>query len=360
MALIETIGLEKKYGDHYALRGVNLKVERGEIFVLLGPTGAGKTTFLRLLDFLDLPTAGSILFDGVEIGRSARHRLEVRRKISYVQQKPVVFDMSVYDNIACGLRWRHEKARTIVQQVDEVMDQVSLADYRGRNARTLSGGEVQRVAIARALATGPEMLLLDEPTANLDPVSASKIEDVLARVIAERKITVVMATHDLLQGHYLASRMGVLTGGELAQVGSPGDVFGSPKSRRVAEFVGMENILDGVVVAKDGSLASIEVNGTTIQAISEYGVDDEVYVLIRPEDITLTLTPDMTSARNRFRGKVVKVSSAGPIVRTEVDCGFPLLVVVTKMAAQELELARGREVYLSFKATAIHTIRKWR
>ncbi len=359
MALIEITGLEKKYGDHYALRGINLKVERGEIFVLLGPTGAGKTTLLRLLDLLDLPTAGSILFDGVEIGRSARHRLEVRRRASYVQQKPVVFDMSVYDNIACGLRWRHEKARTVVQRVDEVMELVGLTDYKERNARTLSGGEVQQVAIARALATSPEMLLLDEPTANLDPVSSSKIEDVLARVIAERRITVVMATHDLSQGHYLASRIGVLMGGELAQVGSPGDVFGSPKNLRVAEFVGIENILDGVVVAKDGSLASIEVNGTTIQAISDYGVDDEVYVLIRPEDITLTLAQDMTSARNRFKGRVFKVTPAGPIVRTEVDCGFPLLVVVTKTAAQELELARGREVYLSFKATAIHTIRKW-
>jgi tungstate transport system ATP-binding protein len=359
MALIETIGLEKKYGDHYALRSINLKIERGEKFVLLGPSGAGKTTLLRLLDFLDLPTAGSLLFDGVEIGHSAHHRLEVRRKISYVQQKPVVFDTSVYDNIACGLRWRHEKARTVAQRVDEVIEQVALADYKGRNARTLSGGEVQRVAIARALATGPEVLLLDEPAANLDPISTSKIEDVMARVIAERKITVVMATHDLSRGHYMASRMGVLMGGELAQVGSPGDVFGSPKNRQVAEFVGIENILDGVVVAKDGSLASIEVNGTTIQTLSDSAVGDEVYVLIRPEDITLTLTPDKTSARNRFQGSVVKVTSVGPIVRIEVDCGFPLLVAVTKMATQELELARGREVYLSFKATATHTIGKW-
>jgi tungstate transport system ATP-binding protein len=139
-----------------------------------------------------------------------------------------------------------------------------MADYRNREARTLSGGETQRVAIARALVTEPEMLFLDEPTANLDPVSTTKVEEVLAHIIREHKTTVVMATHDQLQGHRLAGTIGVMIDGEILQVGSPGKIFSSPVNREVAEFVGVENILDGVVVGKDDSLAYIEVNGVTL------------------------------------------------------------------------------------------------
>ena len=359
MALIETINLGQKYGERYVLKDINLKVEKGEVLALIGPTGAGKTTLLRLLDLLELPTSGSISFNGIDVTHSGRHRLEVRRRMSFVQQKPIVFSMSVYENVACGLRWRHEKGKIIEQMVGDVLELVALADYKSRNARTLSGGEAQRVAIARALATRPEVLLLDEPTANLDPIASAKIEEILARIIGEQRTTVVMATHDLSQGQHLAGRIGVLMNGELLQAGSPSDIFSSPQSRQVAEFVGIENILSGVVSAKDGDLVTINVNGIALQAISDYALGDRVYVLIRPEDITLTVLEGMSSARNRFVGIVTKITPIGPIVRIEVDCGLPLLVVVTKRSAQELDLTTGKEVYASFKATTIHTIKRW-
>jgi len=359
MALIETVNLQQKYDGQDVLKGINLKVERGEVFAVIGPTGAGKTTLLKLLDLLELPFSGSMYFDGVDVTSSRRERFRARRRMAIVQQKPIVFTMNVYDNVSCGLRWRHEKSGVIREKVEKALDMVRMADYKTRDARTLSGGETQLVAIARALVTEPEVMFLDEPTANLDPVSVVKIEEVLSHIIREQKTTILMATHDMSQGQRLAGRVGVMIGGEILQVGTPGEIFTSPGSREVAEFVGIENILSGVVVEKDDSLVSIQVDGATIQAVARYVLGDRVDVLIRPENITFTLSERVSSARNVFKGIISKLTLLEPLVRIEVDCGFPLLGVLTKKSAQELNLTVGNEVYASFKATAIHVIRRW-
>jgi tungstate transport system ATP-binding protein len=243
--------------------------------------------------------------------------------------------------------------------VDNALELVNLADYRNRNAKTLSGGETQRVAIARALVTEPELLFLDEPTANLDPVSTTKVEEVLARVIQERKATIVMATHNMSQGQRIADRIGVLIGGEVLQIGSPNEIFCLPTNMEVAEFVGVENILKGTIINKDDNLVTIQVNSSTLQAISDYEIGEMVYALIRPEDITFTLVKDKTSARNVFEGKITKIALVGPLVRIEVDCGFPLLGVITKRSAEELGLKVGGRIHASSKATAVHVIKRW-
>jgi tungstate transport system ATP-binding protein len=359
MALIKVVNLGQEYEGKFVLKGINLEVDRGEVFALIGPTGAGKTTLLRLLDLLELPASGQVYFDGVDVTHAGHHRLEARRRMSFVQQKPIVFSMNVYDNVACGLKWRHEKKEAIRHRVDSALELVGMIDYKNRSAKTLSGGETQRVAIARALVTEPEVLLLDEPTANLDPVSVSRMEDILAQIISEQRITVLMATHDMSQGQRIAGKIGMLVNGEMLQIGSPNEIFCSPNSREVAEFVGVENILPGVVAGKDNDLTVINVDGNTIQAISGYAIGDKVYALIRPEDITFTLSKEASSARNIFEGKISRMTSVGPLVRLEVDCSLPLLGVITKRSAQELDLTIGKHVYASFKATAIHTINRW-
>jgi len=359
MALLETVSLGQKYGGRPVLKDVNLGVNSGEAFGLIGPTGAGKTTLLRLLDLLDVPASGKIYFDGVDLTRSGKHRLETRRRMSFVQQKPIVFTMSVYDNVACGLRWRREAHDIIRKKVDNALELVNLTEFRNRNAKTLSGGETQRVAIARALVTEPELLFLDEPTANLDPVSASRVEKVLNNVIEAQRVTVVMATHDMSQGQRLAGRIGVLMDGEILQIGSPSEIFCAPKNMEVAQFVGIENILTGAVVEKDDNLVTIQINGTAIQAISDCEIGEAIYALIRPEDITFTLAKDVSSARNVFEGEVTRMTQVGPLVRIEADCGFGLLGVITKRSAEELGLDIGKKVYASFKATAVHTIKRW-
>src|SRR4030042_7092278 len=152
MPLIETVGLCQKYSGRDILKNINLKVERGETFALIGPTGAGKTTLLRLLDLLEMPTSGRIYFEGRDAAESRKVRLQVRRRMAFVIQKPVVFNTSIYDNIACGLRWRGEKKTGIQQKVSRILEMIDLSAYKNRNARTLSGGEAQRGASARAKA----------------------------------------------------------------------------------------------------------------------------------------------------------------------------------------------------------------
>ena len=176
MSLLQAADLSKEYEGHPVLKRMTVAIKEGEAFALIGPTGSGKTTLIRLLDLLLSPTTGRIHFDGIDVTHNKHARLEARRKMSYVQQKPVVFSMNVYDNVAYGLKLRHEKNDLIKRKVDDALELVGMSDYRTRNAKTLSGGETQRVAIARALVTEPAILFLDEPTANLDPISVSKVE----------------------------------------------------------------------------------------------------------------------------------------------------------------------------------------
>lgn len=359
MAFIQTTDLGQQFEGQNVLTGINLAVNKGEVLALIGPTGAGKTTLLRLLDLLETPPTGTIYFDGADVTRSTSSRLEARRRMSFVQQKPIVFTMNVYDNIACGLKWRHVKKSVIRQNIAGALEMVDMTAYTHRNAKTLSGGETQRLAIARALITDPEVLFLDEPTANLDPISTTKVEEVLARIIREQKITVVMATHDMSQGQRIAGRISVLMNGEMLQTGTPNEIFCLPNSREVAEFIGVENILSGTVIEKDANLVTVAINGHQIQAISDYAVSDHVYAIIRPEDITFAPNRDASSARNVFEGTISRMTPVGPLVRIEVDCGFPLLGVVTGKSASDLGLNIGKRIYASFKATAIHTIKRW-
>jgi tungstate transport system ATP-binding protein len=371
--IIETKGLGQAYERHQVLNGINLKLERGDFLALIGPSGAGKSTLIRLLDLLETPSVGRIYFDGIDVTCSSKirlnahrrtafvsgkTRLKARRRMAFVQQKPAVFDMSVFSNVACGLKFRRENKQDIRDKVERALDLVGMSDYKNRNARTLSGGEMQRVAIARALVTEPEVLFLDEPTANLDPASVAKIEAILARIIGERKSALLMTTHDMAQGQRLAGKIGVLINGEILQVGTPNEIFFSPANMQIAEFVGIENILPGAVAGKENELAIIKVNGVDIQAITDLAQGENVYVMIRPEDITITRTREVTSARNNFEGRINKVIPLGPLTRIEIDCGFPLLGVVTTRSAGELGLTSGTTVYASFKATAIHVIKR--
>jgi tungstate transport system ATP-binding protein len=288
----------------------------------------------------------------------------MRRRVSFVHQKPQVFNLSVYDNVACGLKWRGEKRNKIADKVDLILKIVGLEDYRNRNARTLSGGEAQRVALARSLVLEPEVLLLDEPTANLDPVSTDKIEQVISYVAGQHNTTMIMATHDMSQGQQLADRIGVLIGGKFIQTGSADDIFRSPQNKEVADFAGMENIIEGAISASNDGIATVNIGGDALQAVSSYPVGKKVYACVRPEDITLLIadsgqqTAIRSSARNCFRGKVTRVNSLGPLSRVEIDCGFRLVALVTKISAEELNLRAGKEIYATFKATGVHIMER--
>jgi tungstate transport system ATP-binding protein len=354
--LLEIKGLHQRFGGADILRDINLEVREGETFVIIGPTGSGKTTLLRLIGLLDRPASGSIRFGGQDVPASGSARVRLRRRIAMVTQKPAVFNASVRDNVAYGLRIRKQKKPALRAKVEHALDTVGLAGYEKRHARTLSGGETQRVALARAMVLEPELLLLDEPTANLDPIATANVEKLLSEVIGKLRTTVILSTHDMAQAQRLAERMGVIVDGELLQTGAPGDIFSLPQNREIAAFVGMENMIAGTVVSNDDGVVAVAINGARIQAVSELMPGEQVYAGIRPDEIVIALRSDKTSARNAFAATITRVVASGPLAHVHMDCGFPLVALITVKSAEEMGLQAGAPVYASFKATRVHII----
>jgi tungstate transport system ATP-binding protein len=358
--VIRIAGLSRQAGGKTILESIDLEIQRGEIFTFIGPSGSGKTTILRLIDLLDMPTSGTIIFDGIDTAASNEAvRLSIRRRMSMVFQKPAVLNTTVAGNVAFGLKFRGMEKSEIDSRVPEALDIVGLLHLSDRKAVTLSGGEMQRVAIARALVTHPDVLLLDEPTANLDPVNSELIENLILRVHKQFQTTIILSTHDMIQGQRLADRIGVIMDGRIAQVGSLHDIFYRPQNRDIARFVGIDTILKGVVVSNDEGHARISVNNVIFEVISPCKQGRNVVMFIRPEEVTVALKDGdipKTSARNQLRGTITRMVPFGPFVRTTIDFGSTLTALVTRRSADELSLAKGMTVIAAIKATAIHVI----
>jgi tungstate transport system ATP-binding protein len=224
----------RSYAKHEVLSIDNLDVQRGEILAIVGPSGAGKSTLLRLLNFIEPPTSGAIAFQGKVYGPQDAVPLDVRRRVTTVFQRPLLLKRSVRANVAfgLGLRGRHD----VQGEVHEALERVGLAALARQKANTLSGGEAQRVVLARAMALHTDVLLLDEPTANLDPYNVGLIEATVAEVNRDQGTTIVLITHNVFQARRLARRVGLLLNGELVEVGSVEAFFDAPVDPRTAAF----------------------------------------------------------------------------------------------------------------------------
>ncbi|MEI7857732.1 MAG: ABC transporter ATP-binding protein [Methanomicrobiales archaeon] len=354
--MIRITGLHRRSGKKNILEDISLEIRKGEIFTLIGPSGSGKTTLLRLIDLLDRPTAGKIFFNGQDTDGPEEVRLAIRRRMGMVFQKPGVLNTTVGKNVAFGLKFRGADQTTIAKKVTAALELVGLPGFEGRRAVTLSGGEMQRVAIARAMVTEPEVLLLDEPTANLDPVSTELIEDLLIRINSEMHTTILFSTHDMIQGQRLAHRIGVIMNGRLAQVGSLHDIFYQPRGKEVARFVGIDTALTGVVQSNEQGLATVVIGAASFEVVTPCPPGKNVTLYIRPEEVTISI-PDgirKTSVRNQMIGTIVKQVSLGPFIRVTVDCGPLITAMITNRSCSELGLAVGTTVIASVKASAIH------
>lgn len=228
----------RNMGQNYDGRRVltvdELDVERGEVVALVGPSGAGKSTLLRLLNFLELPTEGSIEYRGRLFDARNPLPLALRREVTTVFQRPLLLSRSVRDNVAYPLQLRGRNGQ---EKVAQALDRVGLLPLARQAARTLSGGEAQRVALARALVTEPTVLLLDEPTANLDPYNVGVIEEIVQQLNAERGTTLVLVTHNVFQARRLASRVVFLLNGNVIEVADKEQFFATPRDPRTAAFV---------------------------------------------------------------------------------------------------------------------------
>ncbi|MDY9927456.1 ABC transporter ATP-binding protein [Methanosarcina sp.] len=351
MHIVELEEIYKNYGDLRILRNINLQIEKGTSTALVGPTGSGKTVLLRLIDLLEKPSSGTIYFEGADTNGSNNTRLNVRRQIGMVFQKPLAFKASVYDNIAYGLKIRGKK-EDMDERIKELLELIGLPGYENRNALKLSGGETQRLALARAMITDPKLLLLDEPTANLDPISKKKLEELILKINRESETTIIMTTHDLLQGQRLAERMVILYNGQILQSGTPDQIFRKPKNRFVADFVGIENIMSGKIEDHSNGLATIKTDSITVFAVTEK--EGKVHFSIRPDEITISREKVQTSARNTIQGKVTDIIDTGSLIKLLVDTGELFTVFITRESLNELSISIGTSIWLYFKASAVH------
>jgi len=357
--IIEIKKLEVKRGGVTILNVPSLLIHAGEILALIGPNGAGKTTFLQTLSYLLKPFQGEIFFRGkkVETNHSV---LEYRRKLAMVFQEPLLFDTTVFKNVASGLKIRGMKKKEIDDRVMGQLGRFGIGHLSHRSAKTLSGGEAQRTSLARAFALRPEILLLDEPFSSLDPPTRDSLIEDLEHILQQTRTTAIFATHDRLEALRLSNHMAVMNEGMILQIGSPEEVMNHPMNEWVASFVGVETILTGKVIKRNGGTFIASIGGQAIEAVGDAHFGETVVLCIRPENVTLSTRPSQegTSARNVFSGRITKIISLGLYQKVHLQCGFPLVAYVTNHSLEELSLAEEKEVKASFKATAVTVIRK--
>jgi len=335
-----------------------LDIRAQDVLAVIGPNGAGKSTLLEVLAGLFPLQHGALYYRGQAV-RAAD--LSYRRHISLVLQEPLLLNASVFANVAIGLRFRRMDRRETARRVTQALERLGVAQLAGRSARALSGGEAQRVSLARALVLEPDVLLLDEPFGALDAPTRASLLDDLRRLLRETQTTTIFVTHDRDEALALGDRIAVLLDGRIRQLDMPDKVFSAPSDEAVATFVGVETILAGHIVEFVDGLAVVRVGEQVLEVSVEGRKEDRVLVCLRPEDVTLTpgeapLTP--SSARNRFRGQVSRVVPQGRMFHVTVDCGFPIVAMITPRSVQGLGLVEGREVVAAFKATAAHVIRR--
>jgi molybdopterin-binding protein len=234
-----------------------------------------------------------------------------------------------------------------------------VAHLAQRSARTVSGGEAHRVALARAFALEPEVLLLDEPFAALDQPTRETLLDELAGALGETGLTTVFVTHDRTEALRLGDRVGVIVAGRMRQVGPMAEVFAAPIDEDVAALVGAETVVAGKRISSGEGIATIRVGEYVIEGVTQDGMPEDVLVVLRPEDVTLMKLDERrpeSSARNHLHGTVSRVTLLGYQARVSVDCGFPLVAVITKRSLEEMGIAAGQEIAATFKAHAVHLI----
>ena len=342
-----------------------LDVLEGEVLVIIGPNGAGKSVLLETLALLQEPTAGRVLFEGEPVdGR----QLRLRRRMAVVFQESAMLRRSVVDNVSMGMRLRGVPRSLRRQRTRHWMERFGIAHLAHRSALTLSGGEAQRANLARAFAVEPEVLMLDEPFSALDQPTRDDLLEDLSAALRETGVTTIFVTHDRAEALRLGDRVAVLMGGFIRQMGTAAEVFAAPVDEEVAAFVGVENIVGGRVRSLADGLATLDLGGATVESAgrppvgavaSSPELGTEVLVCLRPEDIVIEpggSDSHRTSARNHLHGSLSRITPLGGQVRVVVDCGFPLVALITKQSLEDLGLRVGDEAVASFKASAVHLI----
>jgi tungstate transport system ATP-binding protein len=335
-----------------------LMVREGEVLSLIGPNGAGKTTLLQSVCHLHKRFEGEVLFRGKVIGKDYAVS-DYRRRVAMVFQEPLLFDTTVFKNVASGLKFRGVDKKDIERRVGENLERFGISHLRDRSARTLSGGEAQRTSLARAFATKPEILFLDEPFASLDPPTREGLTHDLEKILLESQTTTISATHDRNEALRLSDRIAFMRNGKIEQLGTPSELVNNPVDEFVASFVGVETVLTGNVVGRgEGGTWVVSVSGKNIEVTEPLGEGETVVLHISPENVILSdnFVGKKTSIRNYFTARITCIIPLGPFIKVYLDCGFPLVAYITNESRDTLALSEEKEVTASFKATAVQVI----
>jgi len=325
----EIWNLTKVYNGKRVLDIPHLTIKKGSIYGVMGPNGSGKTTLLSILSLLESPSSGKIYFEGIETSEADRHSL--RQQMTLILQNPLLLKTTVEKNIAYGLKVRGIKKGERKKRIMECLELVGLEGLEKRRAGELSGGETQRVAIARALALYPKVLLLDEPTANVDRRSVDVLERILKELNQRFQITIILATHDINQAYRLADEVVSLFAGKTAK---------SPA----------ENLFKGRVL-RERDIFLFDTGRIRVAILPES--DEASHISIPPEAIIISQKPISTSARNSFSGEISQVTNGEDSVSLVVDAGEKLTVKITKKSVHEMKLNVGSSVYLTFKSSSV-------
>jgi iron(III) transport system ATP-binding protein len=347
---LELSDLVIRYGDAVAVNGVSFNVGRGEHVTLLGPSGCGKTTTLRAIAGLEQPTEGRILVDGQAMYDAAMHRNvpTEQRGVSMVFQSYAVWPhMTVFNNVAYGLRVRKQSSADIKANVERTLDLVQMRHLADRPASKLSGGQQQRVALARALAFSPTVMLFDEPLSNLDAKLRAEMRVELRELQRRLDITSVYVTHDQEEALAISDRVIVMNVGVIEQIGAPEQIYNQPRNRFVADFVGSANLIKGRVrgLQAAGGVLEFEADGGhVLQATAPHAVrGDETEVAVRTAYIEI----GQSTAANQIPGTVRRRMFHGDFVQYVIDC--PLGQLIVRRPPTNL-VAEGEAARLSFTA----------
>jgi iron(III) transport system ATP-binding protein len=348
MVTVELKGISKRFREVVAATDVNFHVQEGELFFLLGPSGCGKTTTLRIVAGFYKPDAGDVLFDGRSVVDTPPHR----RNTGMVFQNYALWPhMTVYDNIAYGLKIRRVSIQDRVTRAREVLRIVKMEDYATRYPNQLSGGQQQRVALARALVIEPDVLLLDEPLSNLDAKLRLETREEIKRIQKDLKITAIYVTHDQEEALIMADRLAIMNEGEIEQVGSPREVYNQPRNRFVAEFIGETNAFKGRMRSLEEANVVIESDHAfTITAVrpSSYSLQEgqRIVCLVRPEQIDILDKPG--AAHNQIDVKIEEISYYGSAENFVLSHHGELEIKATNFNPTDHQWRAGDAVHIHF------------
>jgi len=345
------IQIKNLYVDlkEFRLQDINLTVGEGEYFIVLGPTGAGKTVLLESIAGLYPTKSGEIWLRGKEVTRLEPEK----RGISIVYQDHVLFPhLSVKDNIIFGLKLHKQTKQETKAALSWIVELLGISHLLNRKPDTLSGGEQQKVALARALSIKPEVLLLDEPLSALDPETREGVQKELRQLHNRLKVTTIHVTHDFEEAIALGDHIAVLGEGCIKQVGTPEQIFRQPNSEFIARFAMARNIFAGEIIDRDDGATIFSTEGTELAVVTD--LRGKLHASVRPEDILISAEPLHSSARNSFGGTITNIVDRGSTFYLTVNVPPDFICLVTRRSLEEMELAEGKKIYITFKATAIH------